>query len=656
MRNKVELALTFAVHADGKLLRRQTVNEPIIKLGRDSSSHVTVADESIARMHAVIEVGGPSAITLIDLGNPSGTGVNGARVNKCKLSAGDVIELGDTTVVLESIDHPAAARIAAAVPFEPLCSAAAPAPPASPIQSNPFLAPPSPFASPFGIEQPVREDAAEGSYEYEVCAQAPSPPSEEIETDADAVEVRVLWGRNVLEVRHQKPGKSYYLGTQTGKKQLCDFPVPAEKLGVERSALVVGGTAAEVVLLPGATGTITCSEANALSSAEAIASGLATPCSSGGHAVRLTTGMVVRQQVGDLIFEVSGVKQGRKSITAFTLAALASGALAYVVGSFLGHAGLLAALAVFMPPLNTTPDDLPTDEQRYLIGQYLEDAAQKEQELRETEQLADANADGNEGGTGERAKLEEGKMGSSTSTATNKRFAIKGNSPTPRMSRAAALRMAAEFGTIGLINTMTGGDPDAPTAPWGALTSEGQDPMSAQGNMWGDDIGEAGGVNGLGLTGIGEGGGGRGEGIGLGTIGTIGHGSGLGTNQGFGNGHGRLGGGTHKVRAPKVRIGPTSVNGRLPPEVIQRIVRANYGRFRSCYQTALRNNPNLQGRVSVRFVIGRDGRVSNVGGSGDIPDSGVVSCVTRSFYSLSFPQPEGGIVTVGYPIVFSPAS
>ena len=28
----------------------------------------------------------------------------------------------------------------------------------------------------------------------------------------------------------------------------------------------------------------------------------------------------------------------------------------------------------------------------------------------------------------------------------------------------------------------------------------------------------------------------------------------------------------------------------------------------------LRNNPNLQGRVSVGFVIGRDGRVSNVGG------------------------------------------
>ncbi len=53
-------------------------------------------------------------------------------------------------------------------------------------------------------------------------------------------------------------------------------------------------------------------------------------------------------------------------------------------------------------------------------------------------------------------------------------------------------------------------------------------------------------------------------------------------------------------------------SGRLPPEVIQRIVRQNFGRFRLCYENGLRNNPNLQGRVSVRFVIGRDGAVSNV--------------------------------------------
>lgn len=107
-------------------------------------------------------------------------------------------------------------------------------------------------------------------------------------------------------------------------------------------------------------------------------------------------------------------------------------------------------------------------------------------------------------------------------------------------------------------------------------------------------------------------------------------------------------------RGPRIRMGATSVSGRLPPEVIQRIVRQNFGRFRLCYENGLRNNPNLQGRVGVRFVIGRDGAVSNVGNGGsDLPDGSVVSCVVRAFQGLTFPQPEGGIVTVVYPVIMT---
>jgi hypothetical protein len=105
-----------------------------------------------------------------------------------------------------------------------------------------------------------------------------------------------------------------------------------------------------------------------------------------------------------------------------------------------------------------------------------------------------------------------------------------------------------------------------------------------------------------------------------------------------------------------MRAGTITLNGRLPSEVIQRIVRQNYGRFRFCYEGGLRKNPSLEGRVAVRFVIGRDGAVSNVtNGDSDLPDASVVSCVIRTYYDLSFPKPEDGIVTVVYPIAFSPA-
>ena len=50
-----------------------------------------------------------------------------------------------------------------------------------------------------------------------------------------------------------------------------------------------------------------------------------------------------------------------------------------------------------------------------------------------------------------------------------------------------------------------------------------------------------------------------------------------------------------------------------------------------------------------------DGPVTSAqNGGSDLPDSAAVSCVVRSFFGLSFPQPEGGIVTVSYPIMFTP--
>jgi hypothetical protein len=237
----------------------------------------------------------------------------------------------------------------------------------------------------------------------------------------------------------------------------------------------------------------------------------------------------------------------------------------------------------------------------------------------------------NEGGTGTRNKGEEGSMGRPAN-----RYGVRGpeDSPDPHIARRAALRDAAEFGMIGLLDTSSGGlGQPARTGIRGLDCIVRGVPLELDQPMT-DSFG----AGGLGLTGFGESGGGRGEGIGLGSIG-------FGRGTGFGSGH--------RTRPPKVRMGATSVTGRLPPEVIQRIVRQNFGRFRLCYENGLRTNPNLEGRVNVNFVIGRDGSVSNVSGGGDMPDAGVISCVTRAFYGLSFPAPEGGIVRVSYPILFS---
>lgn len=95
--------------------------------------------------------------------------------------------------------------------------------------------------------------------------------------------------------------------------------------------------------------------------------------------------------------------------------------------------------------------------------------------------------------------------------------------------------------------------------------------------------------------------------------------------------------------------------GRIAPELIQNVVRANFGRFRTCYEAGLERNAKLQGTVTVKYVIGLDGHTQEVAdGGSSLPDPQVVQCVLAGFGELSYPAPQGGYVTVVYPIAFAP--
>jgi hypothetical protein len=138
----------------------------------------------------------------------------------------------------------------------------------------------------------------------------------------------------------------------------------------------------------------------------------------------------------------------------------------------------------------------------------------------------------------------------------------------------------------------------------------------------------------------------------LGSIGTIGHPGGVGVGQGFGCCGGRLPR-EHVTMVPRMTYGLTTVNGRLPPEVIQRIVRQSFGRLRGCYEAGLQRRPDLEGRIAVKFVIDREGQVAMTSAAErSLDDESVAKCVARSFEAMSFPRPEGGVVTVTYPVVF----
>src|SRR6478672_11997339 len=128
MQGKAKVSLTFGLYEGDQLVRRESVTQDIVKVGKDPKSHLRVDDELASRMHAVIEVASPDDITLIDLGNEPGTIVNGARINKCKIQPGDQIQIGSTLIMLERAD---------------VAAVAAPPPPAAGYGAPAGYAPPS---------------------------------------------------------------------------------------------------------------------------------------------------------------------------------------------------------------------------------------------------------------------------------------------------------------------------------------------------------------------------------------------------------------------------------------------------------------------------------------------------------------------------------
>jgi hypothetical protein len=119
------------------------------------------------------------------------------------------------------------------------------------------------------------------------------------------------------------------------------------------------------------------------------------------------------------------------------------------------------------------------------------------------------------------------------------------------------------------------------------------------------------------------------------------------------------------VAAPPTGGGTTAVTVRddlpvlsgpgLPPEVVQRITRQNFGRLRLCYGLAPPPDPSGADSVVVRYVIDADGDVSSAHTvSSTLIDPKVTSCIERAFHGLSFPMPTGGPLTVTATIHFVP--
>lgn len=518
-------------------------------------------------------------------------------------------------------------------------------------QENPFLAPAVPAEAETRAAFADAPDASPANVGYALLRQGPPVPEEEVETAATAIEVTVRWGAQVLLVKHLGPGKAFRLG------EGGDFALPDDVADVAAD-LVVRREGGPIVLVP----------ANA--QARIASRGAETGTAKGGDEIRLTEDMRVVVEAfaartdgtyGEpIVFEIASVRAGKVTKVGF-MTTLAGSAIGFIGASFLGHAAIVASLAMFMPKMGADDAEGIDRDQLLMMQKLLNASAEREHPDTPQEDANDGSVAPAGGGGGERHKGEEGQAGKTTPVTTHGRMGFAGHEAESKLSRADLMREAQTSGLVGMILADTSmRDPNAPSSPWAEDAYQGSDPRSAQGDLFSTNIDDAAGQGGLGLHGTGEGGGGQGAGVGLdlsGGVGGLGRGKGFGLGPGeggIGYGRGKLARGHTPTFTPP-RDSKITTNGRIPPEVIQRIVRQNFGRMKLCYENGLRGNPGLQGRVSTKFLIGRDGAVASASDAGsDLPDQKVVQCIVGSFMNLSFPQPEGGVATVVYPLTLTP--
>jgi len=98
----------------------------------------------------------------------------------------------------------------------------------------------------------------------------------------------------------------------------------------------------------------------------------------------------------------------------------------------------------------------------------------------------------------------------------------------------------------------------------------------------------------------------------------------------------------------------TVIEGGLDRDAIAEVIRRNLGQIRYCYERQLSSNPDLYGKVLVKFTIGASGEVIGQHvDSSTLKSAMVEGCIMRRMASWKFPEPKGGTqVNVSYPFMF----
>ncbi len=630
--------LTLKVFKGDELVVTKDYDRDIIKIGRLSSAHLCLDDEKVSRIHSVIEVAPDGTLSIIDMGSVEGTFVNGKRVNKGSLQFGDEVKVGNTTIKVEQ----AGAAPSVAPSIAPSIASAEMTAPMVPVVAAPVAAAQVivPVAVPV-VQQAVVQQVVQQVPVQVPVAYVPAPAHVEGElpgasmrsrprrrkgTGPLGVELRFLWGDQMVGeyFLHPDVERTFRVGGVKG----VDFEMGDSKFGAPSFELVRFGKA-------GATLRFT-SKMNGelqrkfgeetMTLDEAKKKGIA---SADGDALSLTLQHedFAWIDIGGIVVEVFFQPQPKAVFVPF-----AESVDFTVLNIFLLMFFIAALFVISAANLNAEGEafDDELNSQSARIAKLLIKPPEKNPILQKFEKKKDS------GEIAQKHKGEEGQMGKVNAPKRSAHAAPKGD---PNNKDQARLLVAKVFGgSGGGISTIFGHQ------------GIGGELKSAMGNMFGAAAGDSGGFGGLGLRGSGSGGGGVGDTVGIGGIGTKGRGGGTG---GYGSGVGVLGG------KKDIDIGITSsepmVMGSLDKELIRKVIHANRGQIRFCYESQLNRFPKLNGKVAVKFIISPTGSVSTSSvAQTTVNNAELEACVAGRVRTWTFPKPKGGgVVIVTYPFIFA---
>ena len=144
-------------------------------------------------------------------------------------------------------------------------------------------------------------------------------------------------------------------------------------------------------------------------------------------------------------------------------------------------------------------------------------------------------------------------------------------------------------------------------------------------------------------------------------LGTMTRGGSAGTAAGIGD-LGTTGGGNvglaekREVVVAKVETmgGPEVESSTVDRQAVARFVQGRISGIKACYEKELKRNPDLKGKIVVRFVIATTGRVSSVEIEENGLNPGVEACIRTIVRGWSLPFKPEEDVPVSYPFLFQP--